>query len=94
MAPLYFETNGYSAALGEQNYAARGRAATDSREDKLSTVKAQLGPHFIINLFSAQSLKCHCCFFRYQGEYKRNIFGGRNVQENETKMKKNGGKQG
>lgn len=69
MAPLYFEENGYSAALGEENYAARGRAATDSREDKLSTVKAQLGPHLIISLFSAQSLKCHCCFFRYQGEY-------------------------
>lgn len=33
-------------ALGEENYGERGRGATDSRKDRLSTVKAQLWASF------------------------------------------------
>lgn len=42
MAPLYFLKLCCFVALGEENYAERGRGASNSRMDRLLTIKAHL----------------------------------------------------
>lgn len=63
LAPLYFLKLCYFVALGEENYAERGRGASDSRMDRLLTIKAHLWASLYKPALRTKSLKCHLCFF-------------------------------